>query len=217
MPLFEELEHGKMQFLVPNESLWGLTWLYKICHQFSDPVMGLLQDLQLHKELAFLPCLPWEQLLKHSRSGGIPGLPGAILFVTFLQVNGYFNTSADSLDGLCWSEQLLCPSVFPASFSGKGLWKLLGNTAQCLPHKASFHLRGTEFYSSCFVATTRKKMQGLSLNFRKLGFKLSVVIGVEIKFYLFMGKTDLYLYIILEGLVCFSYFACSCVNRISFS
>lgn len=105
MPLFEELEHSQMQFLVPNESFWGLTWLYKICHQFSDPVMELLQDLQLHKELAFLPRLPWGQLLEHIRSGGIPDLPGTILFVTFPPVNGSFNSSADSPGGLCWSEQ----------------------------------------------------------------------------------------------------------------
>lgn len=115
-----------------------------------------------------------------------------------------------------------------------------GQNNNCFAHQFFLHPSQEKVYESCLkillsvfltrlpptwedqrftaaVLWQQQEVQRLSLNFRKLGFKLSVVIGIEIKFYLFMGKTDLYLYIFLEGLVCFSYFACSCVNRISFS
>lgn len=166
------------------------------------PWWSSCKDLQLHKEIVNLPYLPGGQLLIHSRNGhhgGIPDLLGTILFVSFPQVNGYSSTSVDSTRGLCCWEQLLCPPVFPPSFSGKGFWKLPGNTTKCLPHKISSHLRRTEFYSSCLWQQREKKDRDLFLNFRKLWFKLSFVIEVEIEFYCFMGKTDLYLSIFWGG------------------
>lgn len=115
------------------------------------------KDLQPHKEIVFpIICLGgscWNTAgmvaSQSCRSHPVCHLP---------QVCGCSNTSVDSTGALSWWEQLLCPPVFPPSL-GKGLWKLLGNTTQCLPHKVSSHLRRREFYSSCFVAKKIKKVQ----------------------------------------------------------
>lgn len=134
---------GKCSTLCPmgTSEVWpGFANAAISCHHHSLTLWwSSCKDLQLHREIPFPLYLPWEQVLKSSRNGGILDLAGTILFVIFPQVNVYFYTSVDSTGGLCWWERLLCLPVFPPSF-GKGLWKLLGKTTQCLPHKVSSHL-----------------------------------------------------------------------------